>query len=164
VALGQAFLVPAVVLVRTAQETDAVAFDPLLMDHRALSPCALALESEHIKPNAALVFCGAPGKPDLDPHLGVLPRLETAQFLDPAPPRSATALCMPPSELSVTVRRKRNTSRKLDLPEAFGPMRYVVSASAASTLRKFSQFLRRTWSIRMVLIVLNRLRRRLDQS
>jgi hypothetical protein len=54
VALGQAFLVPAVVLVRTAQETDAVALDPLLMDHRALSSRALALESEHIKPNAAL--------------------------------------------------------------------------------------------------------------
>ena len=71
---------------------------------------------------------------------------------------------MPPPELTATVRKKRNTSRKLDLPEAFGPIRYVVSASAASTLRKFSQFLRRMWSIRMVLIVLNRLRRPLDQS
>lgn len=39
------------------------------------------------------------------------------------PPRSVTALCMPPPELSATVRRKRNTSRKFDLPEAFGPIR-----------------------------------------
>jgi hypothetical protein len=55
------------------------------MDQRPLSSCALAPESEHIKPFAPLAFCRTPGKLDLDPHLGVLPRLETAQLPDPAP-------------------------------------------------------------------------------
>jgi len=55
------------------------------------------------------------------------------------PPRRLTALRNPPPTVTMSW-RKRNASRKLDFPDAFGPIRKARSRRATSDEEKFLQF------------------------
>lgn len=63
------------------------------------------------------------------------------------PPRSLTAFCRPPPCAAAMSRRNRKMSKRLDLPDAFGPTTNCRSRRSTSIALKFLQFLALRWLI-----------------